>query len=492
MNAKRLGVWVPLLVALGCGRMDVGTMQPSATGGAGGTGGMSGMYFAVGGMLVDVGGSGGRSVGGAETGGSAMKMGGQSADGGAPPFIGGLGTSCVPGEVKVEAYGSPGAADVKTLDRCAEGLTCNSAKLCVPTPACDGTAQNDCLVYGTARTDGTISTGTGGSSTGGQSGGSSVPEGVVISGITADGENLYWLNYGTRDRLGNYNNDGALLAYSFQSRATRTVVAALSGPVELEVTNAHAYFLEDGGPLNGGVAKPTKLRRVLLTGETPELVAPSVPTTTNADWHAADGADFFWADPSGVYGIADSQNSPRRVDYTGYSVTVGGGTLYYAVNGNIRRVASDGGGVNAGGAGGADSHPTDFVAPAFPAAVSGDYLYGLEPVQVNVQNGSFDAAVLSRTPTSSGGAWVRIQGLGIGYPYELRLLGNRFFLAEWSGNSSQTSVLTGTFASVTQPARVLERQRRSTLVDNLWVGTASALYWSDGTAIYRRTLAPLP
>jgi len=39
-----------------------------------------------------------------------------------------------------------------------------------------------------------------------------VPEGVVISGITADGENLYWLNYGARDHLGNYNNDGALLS----------------------------------------------------------------------------------------------------------------------------------------------------------------------------------------------------------------------------------------------------------------------------------------
>lgn len=93
-----------------------------------------------------------------------------------------------------------------------------------------------------------------------------VPEGVVISGITADGENLYWLNYGTRDHLGNYNNDGALLAYSFQSRVTRTVVAALSGPVDLEVTIAHAYFLEDGGPLNGGVAKPIKLRRVASDG----------------------------------------------------------------------------------------------------------------------------------------------------------------------------------------------------------------------------------
>jgi len=487
MNAKRLGVWVPLLVALGCGRMDVGTMQPSATGGAGG---MSGMTLGVGGMLVGVGGSGGRSVGGAETGGSAMggfvtgwsAMGGQSVDGGAPPILGSLGTSCVPGDVKVEAVGSPAEASVKTLDRCAEGLACNLAKVCIPTPACDGTAQTDCVVYGTARTDGTIGAG----------GGSTVSDDLAVTGISADSQNLYWLNYGTRDRLGNYNNDGALLAYSLQSRATRTVVAALSGPLDLEVTTAHAYFLEDGGPLNGGVAKPIKLRRVLLTGGTPELVAPSVPTTTNADWHAADGADFFWADPSGVYGIADSQNSPRRVDYTGYSVTVGGGTLYYAVNDNIRRVASDGGGVNAGGAGGAESHPADFVAPAFPAAVSGDYLYGVEQVQVNVQNRSFDAAVLSRTPTSAGGAWVRTQGLGIGYPYELRLLGNRFFLAEWSGNSSQTSVLTGTFASVTQPARVLERQRRSTLVDNLWVGTASALYWSDGTAIYRRTLAPLP
>jgi hypothetical protein len=50
-------------------------------------------------------------------------------------------------------------------------------------------------------------------------------------------------------------------------------------------------------------------------------------------------------------------------------------------------------------------------------------------------------------------------------------------------------VLTAGFAGTDPPIRVLERPRREWVIDRLWVGTAAALYWSEGQAIYEQ---PLP
>jgi len=94
---------------------------------------------------------------------------------------------------------------------------------------------------------------------------------------------------------------------------------------------------------------------------------------------------------------------------------------------------------------------------------------------------------------------VRALGSG-GLVSRLQIVGDRFFLDERppetgpyvQPDSSKIEIVTGSLASTDPPVRLLERAARQTYVDRLWIGTARALYWSDGSAIYSRSLPGVP
>src|SRR5688572_1213601 len=67
--------------------------------------------------------------------------------------------------------------------------------------------------------------------------------GSDIRDITSDDENLYWVEFGSYDELGNYLDDGALRSKPLDGGDVRTLAGGLSGPVNVDVTDAHAYVL---------------------------------------------------------------------------------------------------------------------------------------------------------------------------------------------------------------------------------------------------------
>src|SRR4051812_34820507 len=71
--------------------------------------------------------------------------GGAGGSSGAPS--GALGATCLRGERVTEANGTPAEAEIEIPQRCNEGLSCNAAKVCEPTPDCAGPLTTECVVY---------------------------------------------------------------------------------------------------------------------------------------------------------------------------------------------------------------------------------------------------------------------------------------------------------------------------------------------------------
>lgn len=464
-----------LLLALGCsGKLNIG--HGSTGGGSGGPGN-------TGGSIWD--GGGPSDTGGVLAGGGT---------GGTTTPVGGNAGNCTPGEVAIEAQGTPAEASIKTLDRCSEGYSCNSAKKCVPIQACAGHLTGDCLVYETpgiaGRSGVPVFNGTGGTSFGNDVAGERSP----VTSFAQDASHVYFTTYGSRDRLGNFQDDGALRAVSLEDGALATVVTGLPGAVAVGVTDSHAYLLVDGAPLIGSTTH-LRLLRVPLAGGTLEVVqdSPEMPRTLT---FVAAGERAFWSSNDGIFVMTPTDAMARtfipgpagELSWWMGPLAEDGSNLYYrsSLPGSqdswIARMALDGG-----------AEQVLFVARS-PFAVHGDFAYGAE----SIENGT--GLLLDRVATS-GGTWQRVRALGGGNTlYRLQIVGDRFFVDSnppevgpyTQSDSSKLSVLTGLLSSDAPPVRVLERISRRGVVDQLWAGTANTFFWSDGNNVYSRSLDAEP
>src|SRR6266542_1416640 len=414
---------------------------------------------------------------------------GTTGGGGVP---GSLGANCILGGIVVERQGATGEAQVKTLDRCNEGLSCNSAKICVSMQSCGSTVGGDCVVYSASGAGGSSGTdgggGTGGTAIGGNTNAmAAVPE-PAITGLAADDANLYWITYGTRDNLGNHKNDGAFWSFSFKDGTTTAIASDFHGPVALGVTSTHAYVAIDGAPLIGSLTHP-ELLRVALSGGTPELVKDNAgiggPIGAGGPFIGV-GSQAAWTDQAVTYFMSASATAPSvLLAQGGWYLATDGLNLYYDdcpcwgvdnKTAKISRITLSGG------------TPEPLLSPAYMFGVHGDSLYGVEGIDNET------GIVLDRAPVT-GGKWQRVRALGAGGPAsKFKIVGDRLFVDEYppenspyaQPDSNRINVLTASLVSDDPPVRVLERAARKTLVDSLWVGTSNALFWSDGNAIYSR------
>jgi hypothetical protein len=112
----------------------------------------------------------------------------------------------------------------------------------------------------------------------------------------------------------------------------------------------------------------------------------------------------------------------------------------------------------------------------------GDSIYALD----GADNG--DELVLDQAP-KAGGTIRRIRGLG-NSGGDIHVVGDRYFWARYQSDSTEMVVLTASFVSSDPVERVLDAPMQSN--KPLWAVTTTALYWSDGNAIYSRSLADLP
>jgi len=295
-----------------------------------------------------------------------------------------------------------------------------------------------------------------------------------VVALTANESHVYWLEYGTRDALGNYQHDGALMSYSIADGTTTTLVAGLAGPVGLGLTTSHAYVYVDGGPLIGSPIQP-QLLRVPLAGGSAQLAKDGA----QPGGFTAAGSRALWTAGELVYSMLSDANAVPTVFLAEYANgMIGDATdLYYASSSNeLMRTPLTGAAPTAMG-----------ISIASSFAVHDDGIFSLEAIDAG--------GLLSRAP-KSGGAFQRVRALGSGAPSHLKTVGDHYFLDVVPPKTPQQGrryyarqVLTAGFVGTDPPIRLLERPDRRSSIDQLWVGTAGALYWSEGQAIYKQ---PLP
>lgn len=432
-GAPRDWLGVCVLLGLGCsGRLDVGA-------GAGGQGGL---------------GFGGAGAG-------YTSAGNASAGYGTTP-----GAACIPGATTREGVGTPSEAEIRTPDRCAEGLRCE-AGLCAVMPSCADNSAADCIVRRAEGSGGTSGTGPLGS--GGATPGETLNHNQITS-LAADATNLYWLDYGTRDTLGNHQHDGALIAYSLDDGTTTTLSTGLPGPVALGITDSYAYIGVDGASLVGSPAK-TQILRVALSGGTTEIVqadgalGPSNPIGTVA--FGSSGGDAFWSNDGGIYSFPADATGPIKLGEFKASTSVAsdGQSLFFAevtdslfVNTVVKRAALS------------DLVPSPLAAPAYPFTLHDGYLYGQDTFLVRV--------------SVSGGSWERVRPLGVHHAArDLQIQGERFFVHQ---TFEDDEVLTGRLDSDDPPVRVLVRPLEQ--FSEPWLATPQRLFWTNGSTIYSRPI----
>jgi len=400
-----------------------------------------------------------------------------------------IGQNCIPGGLVSEAVGSPAKAQIRTLDRCYEGLACTAEGKCVPAPDCPDSGLcvlRRAALSGSGGSGGAPganmpSAGTPGFATGG--GPEALPAVYEESGVvalTASDSHVYWLEYGTRDALGNHQHDGALMSYSIGDGATTTVATGLAGPMGLELTESHAYVYIDGAPLIGAWIQP-QLLRVPLAGGDAELVQAGTQPQ-HAGFTAA-GGKAFWTAGATVYSMLSDSNAVPTAFLTvdAKNLNSDATDLYYATPGNdLMRAPLTG------------AEPSAVGLSVENFALHDDGIFALESIDT-----SYTGGLLSRAP-KSGGAFQRVRALGAGRPNHLKVVVDRYFLdvipkPVQIGNGQpfayKMHVMMAGFVGTAPPIRLLERAVRGSVVDRLWVGTAGALYWSEGQAIYRQ---PLP
>lgn len=445
------------------------------------------------------GGSGPSGVGGwrpGATGGTGDEGGSLSYGGEAPVYVtggsgpgpspGGLGLPCVPGGLVTEADGTPAKTQVMKLPRCAPGLSCDADNKCTPTPDCPQSGKA-CVVRhapsggsglgGAPGYDlgfGGWSSAVGGSGPrpGNGGNGSLVYDASDLTGvtaITATESRVYWVEYGTRDALGNYQHDGALLAYSPDDGTTTVLASGLEGPTAVEVTTSYAYVYVDGARPSGTPIHP-QLLRVPVTGGTAVVVQEGALPAS----FAATGSQAFWSSEytqanQNIYTMTSDSSAVVTEFVPGINFRLAADTtdLYYQGPNGLMRTPL------------ASAAPVALGVSAGPIVLHDDSIFSIESV-----NGG---GLLSRAP-KSGGEFLRVRALGAGYPALVRRAGERFFV-ETSGPNSPDwrQVVTATLGTE-PPIRLLEPQR-GWAGNRLWAATANSVYWSEGRAVYRQ---PIP
>ena len=405
--------------------------------------------------------------------------------------LGSLGQPCIPGSLVTEAGpafgqgGSPVTAQIRTFSHCSEGLSCNADGNCVPAADCphDGDL---CVVRHAA-----LSANVGGSTESSwgipetqSSGRKTSIERNGVMALTASESRLYWVEYGTRDALGDYQHDGALLTYAFDDGTTSVIASDLDGPIGIEITSTHAYVYVDGAQPLGAPIR-AQLLRVPLAGGSAALVQDgALPWSfvggRSSNFVAADGRAFWTTQgtetPAKLYSMtSDSDAIPSVFATEGtIAMAIDESDLYYSTQSALMRSPI------------AQAAPIAIQNPVTQFVLHQDSIY-------TVLGFNADGGTLQRVPKSGGGGFEAVRGLGTGMAERLRRVGDRYFFESSPQKLPNTGlgerrVLSGSFGNDDPLTQLLQRPNRLSSIDHLWVATASALYWSDGQAIYEQPL----
>jgi hypothetical protein len=295
--------------------------------------------------------------------------------------------------------------------------------------------------------------------------------GNAVTAMAADDSTLYWVEHGTSDKLGNYNNDGRLMRRDFDSDTAQTVVKGLGGPVGIGLTTAHFFvYLDESFDPSGYTA----LARIPRAGGAVEIIQRGLQPTNNAGKPCPDclvhsGSTALFPVADAIMKLTPDDTTPEYFARPGaLSMTMVGDFLY------LESIA-DQTGASAVYAGLASSWGVIQAAPTARSYLqaSGAYLYGLE-----VGGPSY----LARMPLA-GGPWARLAPAQSGVADRLIIAGGFFF---YGLDGADYSVIQGSLSDTAKAKPILTVPRKENV--KAWLGTPASLFWSDGHSIRQRVL----
>jgi hypothetical protein len=293
-----------------------------------------------------------------------------------------------------------------------------------------------------------------------------------VRGLAANATTLFWVEYGSVDSLGNFQNDGRLLARDFDSEDVRVLADDLPGAVNVAVTAAHAYvyvdqYLEAGGPRDA-------LVRMTLAGADYALVQLDVTPQNASDvvCHrclvSVGGTAYFVHDDS-ILRVSEEDPKPALfVERAALSMTVDETTLYLVEGTGTWQVPLATG-------------IASQVSPQRRASLqsSGAYLYGLDIVEAVHEESVF----LARMPKDGDGGWERLAPRhDARYSWQLQLVDDLFF-HDLHLQDERWQVAQGKLNETAAAQVVLELPAAGSR--RAWVGTAAGVFWNDATRIRR-------
>jgi len=297
--------------------------------------------------------------------------------------------------------------------------------------------------------------------------GCTIEEGDAIGAVSADPSNLYWVDFGKYDTLGNYNGDGRLKKRAFSADTATQLAGNLAGPRGLKLTSSHAFvYLEQYWDTK---TRPA-LVRVPLTGGAAQLVMLDVEYRDCPRCFASSGTTGYFVAPNAIYQIAPQDTKPAVfASFGAIELTCNGNYLYALGNQypqEVRRFPL---------AGGAGELLTSDLRSSLQA--SGSYVYGLE----NPGGKGYLTRMLN-----SGGPWLRVQKAWPGQVLELQISGASFFHGNLGAGGYQ--FVQGALAdngSAVATFTVADWQSVRS-----WVGTSAGIFWSNGYRIRQRLNTP--
>ena len=296
-----------------------------------------------------------------------------------------------------------------------------------------------------------------------------VAQGSAIPALDADTTDLYWVDHGTFDDLGNYNNDGRLWKRALAAGSSEVPLASgLAGPVGLGLTTTHVFVYLD----QVWQGKPRyALSRVPIAGGAAQVVQLDAWPNGERQGDCArclvhSGDTLYFPLEGGIYKIAAQDAQPSLFStLRASSLAIAGEYLYLTtrISGGVWRIPLVGGA--------AEQLSAD---PRLNIQVAGGYVYSLD-------NGA-NRAYLTRMP-ATGGPWLRLPKARSSSAFQLQIAGDWFFheLFSDAGHQFVAGLLADT-ASAAVPLTLAD----STSV-RAWVGTPQGIFWTGGQVIRRRS-----
>ena len=301
-----------------------------------------------------------------------------------------------------------------------------------------------------------------------------------IRGVATDERRVYWVEHGTTDSLGNYLDDGRLLARDLLGGPIDVLADGLPGPESVAVSNEYAYLFVTQVASAG---LPNAVVRVPLSGGAAQVIT-ELPNEDYAGYDVfakGDGCEYFvWG--AVLYRIAETATPTVESVLTPSKmlrVVSDDTSLYFGDNAFIGDAPAiwvlpfSGG--EATKIGSAELHE--------PMLVSGEYLYGQAYSDLH---GADQSYYLARMPRA-GGAWKRVAKLSTegASTYHLAIDGDRFFIDQLG----TSQLLLQLSLSNATKRTVLARQGRGDLGPGIrwrtWAYSPEGLFLATASGLYR-------